>query len=209
MQPATPTVFVVDDDEGVRNSLRFLLKSVGLTTRALASASEFLEVYTHNQPGCLVLDVRMPGMSGIELQQQLNLRGAAIPVIFITGHGDIPMAVEAMQHGAFDFLQKPFRDQDLIDRIQRALERDARNRAALAQHERIRERLESLTPREREVLMLMTRGKPNKVMAAELGVSQRTVEIHRARVMEKSGANSLAHLVRMVMDLEAEQPAAH
>jgi len=207
MQPATPTVFVVDDDEGVRNSLRFLLKSVGLTTRALASASEFLEVYTYNQPGCLVLDVRMPGMSGIELQQQLNLRGAAIPVIFITGHGDIPMAVEAMQHGAFDFLQKPFRDQDLIDRIQRALERDARNRTVLAQHVRIRERLESLTPREREVLTLMTRGKPNKVMAAELGVSQRTVEIHRARVMEKSGANSLAHLVRMVMDLEAEQPA--
>jgi two-component system response regulator FixJ len=207
MQPATPTVFVVDDDEGVRNSLRFLLKSVGLTTRALASASEFLEVYTYNQPGCLVLDVRMPGMSGIELQQQLNLRGAAIPVIFITGHGDIPMAVEAMQHGAFDFLQKPFRDQDLIDRIQRALERDVRNRTVLAQHVRIRERLESLTPREREVLTLMTRGKPNKVMAAELGVSQRTVEIHRARVMEKSGANSLAHLVRMVMDLEAEQPA--
>ena len=105
MQPATPTVFVVDDDEGVRNSLRFLLRSVGLTTRALGSASEFLEAYKQNQPGCLVLDVRMPGMSGIELQQQLNLRGATIPVIFITGHGDIPMAVEAMQHGAFDFLQ--------------------------------------------------------------------------------------------------------
>jgi len=115
------------------------------------------------------------------------------------------MAVEAMQHGAFDFLQKPFRDQDLIDRIQRALERDARNRAALTQHARIRQRFESLTPREREVLMLMTRGKPNKVMAAELGVSQRTVEIHRARVMEKSGADSLAQLVRMVMDLEAER----
>jgi two-component system, LuxR family, response regulator FixJ len=208
MQPAIPTVFVVDDDEGVRNSLRFLLKSVGLTTRALGSAGEFLEAYKHNQPGCLVLDVRMPGMSGIELQQQLNLRGATIPVIFITGHGDIPMAVEAMQHGAFDFLQKPFRDQDLIDRIQRALERDTRNRTSLAQHARIRERLESLTPREREVLTLMTRGKPNKVMAAELGVSQRTVEIHRARVMEKSGADSLAHLVRMVMDLEAEQPTA-
>jgi FixJ family two-component response regulator len=207
MQPATPTVFVVDDDEGVRNSLRFLLRSVGLTTRALGSASEFLEVYKQNQSGCLVLDVRMPGMSGIELQQQLNLRGATIPVIFITGHGDIPMAVEAMQHGAFDFLQKPFRDQDLIDRIQRALERDARNRTALTQHTRIRERFESLTPREREVLTLMTRGKPNKVMAAELGVSQRTVEIHRARVMEKSGADSLAQLVRMVLDLETEQAA--
>ncbi|HUK02360.1 MAG TPA: response regulator transcription factor [Steroidobacteraceae bacterium] len=205
MQPQAPTVFVVDDDEGVRNSLRFLLKSVGLATRALGSASEFLEAYKVSQPGCLVLDVRMPGMSGLELQQQLNLRGAVIPVIFITGHGDIPMAVEAMQQGAFDFLQKPFRDQDLIDRIQRALERDARNRASLEQHTRIRERLDSLTPREREVLALMTRGKPNKVMAAELGVSQRTVEIHRARVMEKSGAASLAQLVRMVMDLEADR----
>jgi len=147
----------------------------------------------------------MPGISGLELQQQLNLRGAVIPVIFITGHGDVPMAVEAMQQGAFDFLQKPFRDQDLIDRIQRALKRDLRNRAALAQHMKIRERLESLTPREQAVLALMTRGKPNKVMAAELGVSQRTVEIHRARVMEKSGAASLAQLVRMVMDLELER----
>ena len=208
MQQQAPTVFVVDDDEGVRNSLRFLLKSVGLATKALASASEFLESYKPSQPGCLVLDVRMPGMSGLELQQQLNLRGAVIPVIFITGHGDIPMAVEAMQQGAFDFLQKPFRDQDLIDRIQRALECDARGRAALAEHARIRQRLDSLTPREREVLALMTRGKPNKIMAAELGVSQRTVEIHRARVMEKSGAASLAQLVRMVMDLEADR-AAH
>jgi FixJ family two-component response regulator len=206
MLQQAPTVFVVDDDEGVRNSLRFLLKSVGLATDALASAGEFLAAYKPDQPGCLVLDVRMPGMSGLELQQQLNLRGAVIPVIFITGHGDIPMAVEAMQQGAFDFLQKPFRDQDLIDRIQRALERDARNRAALNQHARIRERLASLTPREREVLALMTRGQPNKIMAAELGVSQRTVEIHRARVMEKSGAASLAQLVRMVMDLEADRP---
>jgi two-component system, LuxR family, response regulator FixJ len=203
MQEPAPTIYVVDDDEGVRNSLRFLLKSVGLATRTLASAREFLETYRPGQPGCVVLDVRMPGMSGLELQQQLNLRGAIIPVIFITGHGDIPMAVEAMQHGAFDFLQKPFRDQDLIDRIQRALERDGRNRATLAQHERIRERFDSLTPREREVLTLMTRGKPNKVMAADLGVSQRTVEIHRARVMEKTGAASLAQLVRMAMDLES------
>ncbi|HUL47747.1 MAG TPA: response regulator transcription factor [Steroidobacteraceae bacterium] len=206
MHKPPPTVFVVDDDEGVRNSLRFLLRSVGLQTQTQASATEFLDTYKPSQPGCLVLDVRMPGMSGLELQQQLNLRGAVIPVIFITGHGDIPMAVEAMQQGAFDFLQKPFRDQDLIDRIQRALERDGRNRAALDQHAKIRERLDSLTPREREVLALMTRGKPNKIMAAELGVSQRTVEIHRARVMEKSGAASLAQLVRMVMDLEADSP---
>ena len=207
MQEPISTVYVVDDDEGVRNSLRFLLKSVGLTARTLSSAREFLESYRPRQPGCVVLDVRMPGMSGLELQQQLNLRGAIIPVIFITGHGDIPMAVEAMQHGAFDFLQKPFRDQDLIDRIQRALERDARSRAALTQHDRIRERFATLTPREREVLTLMTRGKPNKVMAADLGVSQRTVEIHRARVMEKTGAASLAQLVRMAMDLESS-PAA-
>jgi len=204
MQQQPATVFVVDDDEGVRNSLRFLLKSVGLASRTLSSASEFLDTYKPSQPGCLVLDVRMPGMSGLELQQQLNLRGATIPVIFITGHGDVPMAVEAMQHGAFDFLQKPFRDQDLIDRIQRALERDARSRTVLAQHARIRERIESLTAREREVLTLMTKGKPNKVMAAELGVSQRTIEIHRARVMEKTAAASLAQLVRMVMDLETE-----
>ena len=205
MAAPSPTIYVVDDDEGVRNSLRFLLKSVGLTARTLSSAGQFLDSYKPSEPGCLVLDVRMPGMSGLELQQQLNVRGATIPVIFITGHGDVPMAVEAMQHGAFDFLQKPFRDQDLLDRIQRALERDTRSRTQLAQHEKIRTRLESLTPREREVLTLMAQGKPNKVMAAELGVSQRTVEIHRARVMEKMGASSLAQLVRMMMDLD-EKP---
>jgi FixJ family two-component response regulator len=142
-------------------------------------------------------------MSGLELQEELNRRGAIIPVIFITGHGDIPMAVEAMQHGAFDFLQKPFRDQDLIDRIQRAIERDVRNRAQLLEKDKIRARYESLTPREREVLALVTAGKANKVMAADLGVSQRTVEIHRARVMEKMEAASLAQLVRMVMELES------
>jgi two-component system, LuxR family, response regulator FixJ len=208
MKERLPVVFIVDDDEAVRSSLRLLLKSVGLAPVALGSAREFLDKHDPAQPGCLVLDVRMPEMSGLELQEQLNLQGAVVPVIFITGHGDVPMAVEAMQAGAFDFLQKPFRDQDLIDRIQRALERDAKNRAALTQHAKIRERFESLTPREREVLTLMARGKPNKVMAAELGVSQRTVEIHRARVMEKSGADSLAQLVRMVMDLEAEQPTS-
>ncbi|HEV2702779.1 MAG TPA: response regulator transcription factor [Steroidobacteraceae bacterium] len=203
-RPAPQTVFVVDDDEGVRDSLRFLLKSVGLTTKTLGSAAEFLETYDARQGGCLVLDVRMPAMSGLELQQQLNVRGAVIPVIFITGHGDIPMAVEAMQHGAFDFLQKPFRDQDLIDRIQKALAKDARNRTELKQHDQIRARLESLTPREQEVMNLMIRGMPNKIMAAELGVSQRTVEIHRARVMEKSAAGSLANLVRMCLDLKSE-----
>jgi len=201
MKEPVPTVFVVDDDEAVRGSLRLLLKSVGLAATALPSAQEFLAKYDPEQPGCLVLDVRMPGMSGLDLQEQLNMRGAIIPVIFITGHGDIPMAVEAMQQGAFDFLQKPFRDQDLIDRIQRALAKDKANRAELSERSRVRERFESLTPREREVLDLVTSGKPNKIMAADLGVSQRTVEIHRARVMEKMNASSLAQLVRMMMDL--------
>src|ERR1700738_1598660 len=149
MKELSPTVFVVDDDEAVRNSLRLLLKSVGLAASALATAREFLDTYRPNQPGCLVLDVRMPGMSGMELQQQLNIRGAVIPVIFISGHGDIPMAVEAMQQGAFDFLQKPFRDQDLIDRIQRALAKDQTNRAELKEKSGVRERLQTLTPRER------------------------------------------------------------
>lgn len=202
MKERAPTVYIVDDDDAVRNSLRLLLKSVGLAAVALPTAQEFLSSYDPQQPGCLILDVRMPGMSGLELQQQLNVRGAVIPVIFITGHGDIPMAVEAMQHGAFDFLQKPFRDQDLIDRIQRALAKDRTNRAELTERSKVRERFESLTPREREVLALVTSGKPNKVMAAELGVSQRTVEIHRARVMEKMHASSLAQLVRMMMDLD-------
>lgn len=202
MKERAPAVYIVDDDDAVRNSLRLLLKSVGLAAVALPTAHEFLSSYDPQQPGCLILDVRMPGMSGLELQQQLNLRGAVIPVIFITGHGDIPMAVEAMQHGAFDFLQKPFRDQDLIDRIQRALAKDRTNRAELTERSKVRERFESLTPREREVLALVTSGKPNKVMAAELGVSQRTVEIHRARVMEKMNASSLAQLVRMMMDLD-------
>jgi two-component system response regulator FixJ len=199
-----PVVFIVDDDEAVRSSLRLLLKSVGLTPQAMGSAREFLQKYDAAQPGCLVLDVRMPEMSGLELQEQLNKLGAVIPVIFITGHGDVPMAVEAMQAGAFDFLQKPFRDQDLIDRIQRALEKDRTSRTTLGERTLIRQRLESLTPREREVLNMVAAGKPNKIMAADLGVSQRTVEIHRARVMEKMDATSLAQLVRMVMDLDTQ-----
>jgi two-component system response regulator FixJ len=205
MKERTPVVFIVDDDAAVRSSLRLLIKSVGLVPTVLESAHEFLDKYDPAQPGCLVLDVRMPQMSGLELQEQLNQQGAIIPVIFITGHGDVSMAVEAMQAGAFDFLQKPFRDQDLIDRIQRALEKDRSNRTVLAGHDLLRQRLESLTPREREVLEMVTSGKPNKIMAADMGVSQRTVEIHRARVMEKMGAASVAHLVRMVMDL-AESP---
>jgi two-component system response regulator FixJ len=203
---ANPIVMVVDDDSGVRNAMRTLLKSVGIQSALYASAQEFLGAYQPTQPGCLVLDIRMPGMSGLELQQELNLRGAVIPVIFMSGHGDIPMAVEAMQHGAFDFLQKPFRDQDLLDRIQRAIMKDGELRKSLGEHTRIKSHLDSLTPREREVLDLMTQGKQNKAIAQVLDVSPRTIEIHRARVMEKMGAQSIAELVRMMIDLK--QPIA-
>jgi FixJ family two-component response regulator len=208
MKQDTPTVFVVDDDEAVRGSLRLLLKSVKLPCEVFASAREFLAAFDPRRSGCLVLDIRMPDMSGLELQQELNSRGTLLPIIFITGHGDVPMAVEAMQQGAMDFLQKPFRDQDLIDRINKALERDRAGREMLGNRERIQARIASLTPREREVLALVTQGKPNKVIAADLAVSQRTVEIHRAHVMEKMGANSLAHLVRMVVDAGASTPPA-
>jgi FixJ family two-component response regulator len=199
MKDSPQTVIVVDDDDAVRNSLRLLLKSAGIHAEVAESAREYLGRFDANQGGCLLLDVRMPGMSGLELQQELNMRGATIPVIFITGNGDIPMAVEAMQHGAFDFLQKPFRDQDLLDRVQRALARDTENRSRLRHTDRIRERLASLSPREREVLELVTQGKANKMVASDLGVSQRTVEIHRAHVMQKMEASSLAELVRMMM----------
>jgi two-component system, LuxR family, response regulator FixJ len=209
MKDRAPIVYIVDDDDAIRAALRLLLKSVGLAATALPSAQDFLASYNPQQPGCLILDVRMPGMSGLDLQQQLNVRGAIIPVIFITGHGDVPMAVEAMQQGAFDFLQKPFRDQDLIDRIQRALAKDQAERVQLRERDRIKARLESLTAREREVLDLVSSGKPNKIMAADLGVSQRTVEIHRSRVMEKMGASSLAQLVRMVLDLKGGVETAH
>ena len=149
-----------------------------------------------------MLDIRMPGMSGLELQGELNARGAMLPIIFITGHGDVPMAVEAMQRGAMDFLQKPFRDQDLLDRITEALAKDRAGRELLGNRERIRARVAGLTPREREVMALVTQGKANKVIAADLDLSQRTVEIHRAHVMEKMGANSLAHLVRMAIEVD-------
>lgn len=204
MKEKPATVFVVDDDEAVRTSLRLLLKSVGLPVETFASAQEFLDQFDPDRAGCLVLDIRMPGMSGLELQQQLNERHSIMPVVFITGHGDVPMAVEAMQAGAVDFIQKPFRDQDLIDRINRALEKDREMRTELRERDEIRRRMSQLTPREREVLELVTQGKANKVIAGDLNVSQRTVEIHRARVMEKMGANSLAHLVRMVIEAHRE-----
>jgi len=202
MKEKPSSVFVVDDDDAVRTSLKLLLKSVGQPAEAYASAQEFLDAFDPDRPGCLVLDIRMPGMSGLELQAKLNEMHAMTPIVFITGHGDVPMAVEAMQNGAVDFIQKPFRDQDLLDRINQAIEKDKENRAGLLARDEIRRRIGTLTPREREVLDLVTQGKANKVVAGDLNVSQRTVEIHRARVMEKMGASSLAHLVRMVLEAD-------
>jgi FixJ family two-component response regulator len=191
-------VYLVDDDEAVRDSLGLLLRSVGLDCTVYGSALDFLEHYDPDRHSCLVADIRMPGLSGLELQQRLNEQNAEIPIIFITGHGDVPMAVNAMKSGATDFIQKPFRDQDLIDRIHKALEQDRERRAGRAQEQVIRERLASLTPRETEVMHRVVRGQANKVIAMDLGVSQRTVELHRARVMRKLKMRSLAELVQAV-----------
>jgi FixJ family two-component response regulator len=194
-----PIVFVVDDDEAVRSSIALLVRSLSLRAETFASAQEFLDDFDAEQPGCIVLDVRMPGMSGLELQETLAEMGAIIPIIFITAHGDVPMAVGALKGGAMDFIQKPFRDQDLIDKIQAALSRDAENRDSVARCESIESRIGLLTPREREVMELVVEGKANKVIAAELGLSERTVEIHRGRVMTKMLADSLPHLVEMAL----------
>jgi RNA polymerase sigma factor (sigma-70 family) len=194
-----PTVFIVDDDAAIRFAMQALMDSVNLDHEIFSSADEFLGKVTEQRPGCLVLDIRMPGLGGLELQEELIKRGNTLPIIFITGHGDVPMAVEAMQKGAVDFIQKPFRDQELLDRIREALETDEERREEQQQHAEVTERLNRLTNREREVFDLVVTGKPNKVIAYELGVSQRTVEIHRARVMEKMQARSLADLVKMHM----------
>lgn len=199
---AVKTVFVVDDDEGVRTSLSILLDSAGYRPVPFGSATDFLAQYSPASPGCLLLDMRMPGMGGMELLQEMSRRGAFLPVIFITGHGDVPMAVEAMKSGAFDFLQKPFSPRDLLDRIARALAADAEARHALSLTDELRRRQGTLTPREKEVMGLIIAGHANKVIAMDLGLSERTVEIHRARVMEKMATRSVAHLVRMALALE-------
>jgi two-component system, LuxR family, response regulator FixJ len=202
-----PTIYIVDDDDSMRQAVALLLRTVGYNPIVFARPGDFLAKFDPNVHGVLVLDIRMPEMSGLEVQQQLNRAGAILPVIFITGHGDIPMAVQAMKDGAFDFLTKPFRDQDLLDRINGALKQDAENRAAIEQHADLRGRAESLTPREREVLELIVEGKANKVVAIDLGLSERTVEIHRANVMEKMGARSVAHLVKMYLTLNESRTA--
>ena len=199
-----PTVYIVDDDDGMRRALGILMTTVGYQPATFAGPREFLAKYDPNQSGCLVLDVRMPEMSGLEVQQHLNRNGSMLPVILVSGHGDIPMAVQAMKDGAFDFLQKPFRDQELLDRINAALKQDAENRASVDRLADLKQRADSLTPREREVMALVVDGKANKVIAIDLGLSERTVEIHRSNVMEKMGARSVAHLVKMHLLLGGE-----
>lgn len=201
-----PTVFVVDDDEAVRRALKLLLESAGLAVEPFASADEFLAGYDPGRPGCLVLDIRMPGMSGLTLQDHLLARGISIPVIMITGHGDVAMAVGAVKKGAVDFIQKPFDDEVLLERVRHALHVDADQRRENAQKAEFDSRLNRLTPREREVLDLLIAGKGNKEIAFDLGLSRKTVDIHRSHVMMKLGVDSLLDVARMRYLPRADKP---
>lgn len=199
-----PTVFIVDDDEGVREAVSLLMESIGLAAESYPSAQAYLDAFDATRPGCLVLDVRMRGMSGLDLQQRLAGEPLHPPIIIVTGHGDVPMAVRAVQAGAVDFIEKPFNDQILLDAVHRALQRDAEVRGQAMRLADIKDRLQRLTPREREILDLIVAGRRNKVIAVDLGISQSTVEAHRAKVMEKLEARSLSDLMRMVLLVSAE-----
>ena len=201
MKQPDSIVYVVDDDSSVREAIKSLIRSVGLRVETFGTAQEFLKSARPDAPGCVVLDVRLPGLSGLDLQRELAANGINLPVIFITGHGDIPMSVRAMKAGAFEFLTKPFRDQDLLDAIQQALERDRSARQQRSETAELRERFDSLTAREREVMGLVVSGLLNKQIAGELGTSEVTIKIHRSQVMKKMGAGSLAELVRMTEKL--------
>ncbi len=194
---ATPVVMVIDDDPSVREALGALLRSVDMQVQAFGSVQEFLVAKLPDRPCCLVLDVRLPGASGLDLQDRLAKAGVRIPIVFITGHADVPMTVRAMKAGAVEFLEKPFRDQELLDAIQLAVTNDRSRRKQDEAVNELRRRLDSLTPRERQILPLVTSGLPNKLIAARIGVSEITVKVHRGSVMRKMGAHSLAELVKM------------
>lgn len=192
-------VFIVEDDEAVRDSIELMMESVDQPAKTYADAQAFLDDYNSSMSGCIVMDVRMPGMNGMELHRRLNELGCNLPIIFVTGHGDIQMAVEAMQNGALDFVTKPYREQELLDTISRALDKDAAKRQFLIEKRVVQERLATLTARETEVMEMMVDGNANKVIGIDLGISERTVEIHRGRVMKKMKTHSLAELVKMVL----------
>jgi two-component system response regulator FixJ len=202
MKLADPIVYIIDDDDIIRKFFHAVISSTNLACVGLESAASFLRVHDHGQPGCVLLDLQMPEMSGTELQQRLNTLGATIPLLFVSAHADIPIAVQAMREGAFDFITKPVASDLLIARVNDAIAYDMENRAALQQRELTIQRFRSLTRREKDVLSLLMAGRSNKAMAGDLNLSQRTVELYRARIMEKTGSRSLAQLVRMAMDLK-------
>jgi len=208
MKKLEQMVFVIDDDPSMRTAIKELIEAVGLNCQTFSSGQELFEAKLPDVPGCLILDVRLPGLSGLHLQKELADRGNHIPIIFITGHGDIPMSVQAMKAGAIEFLTKPFRDQDLLDAIEQATERDRTSRRLRMETIELVSRHESLTAREREVMQLVVTGLLNKQIAAQLGISEKTVNVHRAQVMQKMKADSLADLVRMAEKLRTTSSSA-
>jgi FixJ family two-component response regulator len=209
MTDAAPLVYIVDDDNGMRTSLAWLLESVGIRSQGFVSVADFLNAFDLTVPACLVLDVRMPQASGFDAQEELNRRGATLPIIFVSGHGDIPMSVRALQRGAIDFVEKPYNSQQMLERIQRALKLASQRHAKDMRQRELRERLDSLTAREKEVLRGLIEGKPSKVISATLSISVKTVDVHRASIKEKLGAVSIATLVPDVLQVwnpSGEQP---